>query len=37
MGRDRAHPVMGAETVIRMKEWGELSTRMVSAPSIIEV
>ena len=26
----RAHPVMGAETVIRMKEWGELSTRMVS-------
>jgi putative nucleotidyltransferase with HDIG domain len=25
-----AHPVMGAETVIRMKEWGELSTRMVS-------
>jgi putative nucleotidyltransferase with HDIG domain len=25
----RAHPVMGAETVIRMKEWGELSTRMV--------
>ena len=26
----RAHPVMGAETVIRMKEWGELSTRMIS-------
>ena len=27
----RAHPLLGAETVIRMKEWGELSTRMVSA------
>ncbi len=27
----RAHPVAGAETVIRMKEWGELSTRMVGA------
>ena len=27
----RAHPLLGAETVIRMKEWGELSTRMVSS------
>jgi putative nucleotidyltransferase with HDIG domain len=27
----RAHPLLGAETVIRMKEWGELSTRMVNA------
>ncbi len=25
----RAHPVIGAETVMRMKEWGELSTRMI--------
>lgn len=27
----RSHPVVGAETVMRMKEWGELSTRMMSA------
>jgi putative nucleotidyltransferase with HDIG domain len=27
----RAHPLVGAETVIRMKEWGELSTRMINA------
>ena len=27
----RAHPVVGAETVIQMKEWGELSTRMINA------
>jgi len=27
----RSHPVMGAETVMRMKEWGELSTRMIDA------
>lgn len=27
----RSHPVMGAEMVIRMKEWGELTTRMVNA------
>jgi putative nucleotidyltransferase with HDIG domain len=26
----RAHPVVGAETILRMKEWGELSTRMIS-------
>jgi putative nucleotidyltransferase with HDIG domain len=26
----RAHPLIGAETLIRMKEWGELSTRMIS-------
>ena len=26
----RAHPLIGAETVIRMKEWGDLSTRMVA-------
>ncbi len=25
----RAHPVVGTEIVIRMKEWGELSTRMI--------
>ena len=27
----RAHPVVGAETIMRMKEWGELCTRMISA------
>jgi len=27
----RSHPLIGAETLIRMKEWGELSTRMVTA------
>lgn len=27
----RAHPVLGAEILIRMKEWGELSTRMIDA------
>ncbi len=27
----RAHPVVGAETILRMKEWGELATRMISA------
>ncbi|MCX5909804.1 MAG: HD domain-containing protein [Deltaproteobacteria bacterium] len=27
----RSHPLMGAEMVIRMKEWGELTTRMVDA------
>lgn len=27
----RSHPIMGAETVMRMKEWGELSTRMIDA------
>ena len=27
----RAHPVVGAEVVIMMKEWGELATRMVVA------
>jgi putative nucleotidyltransferase with HDIG domain len=26
----RAHPVVGAEIVLRMKEWGELSTRMIN-------
>jgi putative nucleotidyltransferase with HDIG domain len=26
----RAHPLLGAETVIQLKEWGELSTRMIS-------
>jgi len=26
----RAHPLIGAETLIRMKEWGELSTRMIA-------
>lgn len=25
----RAHPVVGAELIIRMKEWGELTTRMI--------
>ncbi len=25
----RAHPIVGTEIVIRMKEWGELSTRMI--------
>jgi putative nucleotidyltransferase with HDIG domain len=27
----RAHPVVGAEMVIRLKEWGELSARMIDA------
>jgi putative nucleotidyltransferase with HDIG domain len=27
----RSHPVVGAETVMRMKEWGDLSTRMIDA------
>jgi putative nucleotidyltransferase with HDIG domain len=27
----RSHPVFGAEMVMRMKEWGELSTRMIDA------
>jgi putative nucleotidyltransferase with HDIG domain len=27
----RAHPVIGAEIVMRVKEWGELSTRMIDA------
>ena len=27
----RSHPIMGAEIVMRMKEWGELSTRMIDA------
>jgi putative nucleotidyltransferase with HDIG domain len=26
-----SHPVVGAEMVMRMKEWGELSTRMIDA------
>jgi len=26
----RAHPLIGAETLMRMKEWGELSTRMIT-------
>lgn len=26
----RAHPVVGAEMVIRMKEWGDLATRMIN-------
>jgi putative nucleotidyltransferase with HDIG domain len=26
----RTHPLIGAETLIRMKEWGELSTRMIT-------
>lgn len=26
----RSHPLIGAETLIRMKEWGELSTRMIT-------
>jgi putative nucleotidyltransferase with HDIG domain len=27
----RSHPLIGAETVMRMKEWGELSTRIIDA------
>jgi putative nucleotidyltransferase with HDIG domain len=27
----RAHPIMGSEIVMRMKEWGELSTRLMDA------
>jgi putative nucleotidyltransferase with HDIG domain len=27
----RAHPLVGAEIVMRMKEWGELSTRLIDA------
>lgn len=27
----RAHPVIGTEIIIQMKEWGELSTRLISA------
>jgi HD-GYP domain-containing protein (c-di-GMP phosphodiesterase class II) len=27
----RFHPIIGAETVMRMKEWGELSTRLINA------
>jgi putative nucleotidyltransferase with HDIG domain len=27
----RYHPIIGAEIVMRMKEWGELSTRMIDA------
>jgi putative nucleotidyltransferase with HDIG domain len=27
----RSHPIIGVETVMRMKEWGELSTRMIEA------
>ena len=27
----RAHPLFGAETVMRMKEWGELASRMLEA------
>ncbi len=27
----RAHPVVGAEMVIRMKDWGELSARLIDA------
>jgi putative nucleotidyltransferase with HDIG domain len=27
----RFHPIIGAETVMRMKEWGELSTRLIYA------
>jgi putative nucleotidyltransferase with HDIG domain len=27
----RSHPIFGAETVMRLKEWGELSTRMIGA------
>jgi putative nucleotidyltransferase with HDIG domain len=30
-GMIRAHPMIGAEIVIRMKEWGELSARMIDA------
>jgi HD-GYP domain-containing protein (c-di-GMP phosphodiesterase class II) len=26
----RSHPLIGAETLIRMKDWGELSTRMIT-------
>jgi putative nucleotidyltransferase with HDIG domain len=26
----RSHPIVGAETIMRMKEWGELSTRMMN-------
>jgi putative nucleotidyltransferase with HDIG domain len=26
----RSHPIVGAELIMRMKEWGELSTRMMS-------
>jgi HD-GYP domain-containing protein (c-di-GMP phosphodiesterase class II) len=26
----RSHPIIGAEIIMRMKEWGELSTRMIS-------
>ena len=26
----RSHPVIGAKTVMRMKEWGDLSTRMIN-------
>jgi len=26
----RSHPVIGTEIIMRMKEWGELSTRMIS-------
>jgi len=28
-GLMRAHPVIGTELIMRMKEWGELSTRMI--------
>jgi putative nucleotidyltransferase with HDIG domain len=27
----RSHPIIGAEIVMRMKEWGELSTRLIDA------
>ena len=27
----RTHPIFGAETVMKLKEWGELSTRMIGA------
>ncbi len=27
----RLHPVIGAETVMKLKDWGELSTRMIEA------
>jgi len=27
----RAHPIVGSEIVMRMKEWGELSTRLIDA------
>ncbi len=26
----RSHPVIGAKTVMKMKEWGDLSTRMIN-------